>query len=51
MDLNNGYHFIIKELAKEIGKEFICKHWKYINFTIPVEGDVTWIDKNGEKCN
>ena len=28
MDLNNGYHFIIKELAKEVGKKIYLQALK-----------------------
>ena len=51
--LNFDYHFLIKELAEEFKKQFTClrgKHWKiYITFTIPIEKEVTKIDKNGKK--
>ena len=51
--LNFDYHFLIRELAEEFKKHFTClrgKHWKiYITFTIPIEKEVTKIDKNGKK--
>ena len=49
---NCDYHFIIKELAKDFKKQFIClgeNTEKYITFTVPVEKEVTRIDKNGEE--
>ena len=45
------YHFIIKELAEEFKKQFTClgkSTKKYITFTLPIEKEVTRIDKNGE---
>ena len=56
MTFHNGstcnYHFIIKELAEEFKKRFAClgeNTEKHITFTVPVEKEVTRIDKNGEK--
>ena len=49
---NYDYHFIIKELAEEFKKQFIClgeKTEKYITSTVPIEKEATRIDKNGEK--
>ena len=43
---------IIKGLAKEFKKQFTClgeNIEKYITFTVPVEKEVTRIDKHGEK--
>ena len=49
---NYDYHFIIKELAEEFKKQFICL-WanteKYTTFIVPIEKKVTRIDKNGEE--
>ena len=48
---NYDYHFIIEELAEEFGKQFAClgqNTEKYIIFTVPIEKEVTRIDKNGE---
>ena len=48
----NDYHFIIAELAEEFIKQFSCLEEntkKYITFTVPIEKEVTRIDKNGEK--
>ena len=48
---NYDYHFIIKELAGEFIKQFTClgeNTEKYITFTVPIEKEVTRIDKNGE---
>ena len=48
---NYDYHFIIKELAKEFKKQFTClgeNTEKYITFTVPIEKEVTRINKNGE---
>ena len=45
---NYNYHFIINELAEE----FTClgeNTEKYITFTVPIENEVTRIDKNGEE--
>ena len=47
---NFDYHFIIKKLAEEFEKQFSCfgeSTEKYINFTVPIEKEVTRIDKNG----
>ena len=48
------YHFIIKRLAEELKKkkQFHCLEKntdKYIAFTVPIEREVTRIDKNWEK--
>ena len=48
---NYDYHFIIKELA-EFKKQFTCLRENtetYITFTVPIEKEVTRIDKNGEE--
>ena len=45
------YHFIIKELAGQFKKQFIYvgeNTEKYMTFTVPIEKEVTRIDKNGE---
>ena len=49
---NYDYHFIIKDLAEEFKKQFSClgeNTEKYITFTVPIEKEVTRIDKNGEE--
>ena len=49
---NYDYNFIIKELVKEFKKQFTYLGEiteKYIIFTVPIEKEVTRIDKNGEK--
>ena len=49
---NCNCHFIIKELAVEFKKQFSCvgkNTEKYITFIVPIEKEVTRIDKNGEK--
>ena len=49
---NYDYHFIIKELAEEFTKKFTClgeNTEKYIIFTVPIQKEVTRIDKNGEE--
>ena len=49
---NYDYHFIIKELAEEFKKQFTClgeNTESYIIFTVPIEKQVTRIDKNGEE--
>ena len=49
---NYDYHFTIKELVEEFKKQFTClgeNTEKYITFTVPIEEEVTRIDKNGEK--
>ena len=49
---NYDYDFIIKELAEEFKKQFTClgeNTEKYITFTVPIEKEVTKIDKNGEE--
>ena len=46
---NYDYHFIIKELAKEFEGEFEClgeNTEKYKTFSVPIEKEVTKIDKN-----
>ena len=48
---NYDYHFIIQELAEEFQKQFTStgeNTEKYITFTVPIEKEVTRIDKNGE---
>ena len=49
---NYDYHFTIKELAKEFKKQFTCLREnteKYITFTVPIEKEVTRINKNREE--
>ena len=49
---NFDYHFIIKELAKEFKEQFSClgeTKEKYITFRVPIEKEVTRIDKNEEE--
>ena len=49
---NYDYHFIIKELAEKIKKQFTCFGEcteKYITFTVSIEKEVTRTDKNGEE--
>ena len=49
---NYDYNFFIKDLAGEFKKQFIClgeNTEKYITFTVPIEKEVTRIDKNGEE--
>ena len=49
---NYDYHFIIKELAEEFKTQFTSlgeNTEKYITFTVPIEKEVTRIDKNGEE--
>ena len=49
---NYDYHFIIKELAEELKKQFTClgeNTEKYITFAVPMEKKVTRVDKNGEE--
>ena len=49
---NYDYHFIVKELAEEFQKQFTCSGEnteKYMTFTVPIEKEVTRIDKNGEE--
>ena len=46
------YHFITKDLAEEFKKQFTClgeNTEKYIAFTVPIEKEVTRINKNGEE--
>ena len=43
------YHFIIKYLAEEFEKKFTClgeSTEKFITFSVPIEKQVTRIDKN-----
>ena len=49
---NYDYHFVIKELAEEFKKQFTClgeNTEKYITFTVPIEKEVTRINKNEEE--
>ena len=49
---NYDYHFIIKELANEFEGQFECLREnteKYKTFSIPVEKEVTNIDKDGNE--
>ena len=49
---NYDYHFIIKELTEEFKKQFTClgeKTEQYITFTVPIEKEVTTINKNGKE--
>ena len=46
---NYDYHFIIKESAEELKEQFTCigeDTEKCIKFTVPIEKEVIWIDKN-----
>ena len=49
---NCDYQFIIKELSEEFRKQFTClggNTEKYITFTVPIEKEVTRINKKREK--
>ena len=48
---NYDYQFIMKELAEEFKKHFLClrENTKKITFTVPIGKEVTRIDKNGQK--
>ena len=49
---NDDYPFVIKELVEEFEKQFTSfkeNTDKYITFTVPIEKEVTRIDKNGEE--
>ena len=49
---NYDYHFIIKDLAEELKKQFSClgeNTENYITFIVPIEKEVTRIEKNGEE--
>ena len=49
---NYDYHLIIKVLAEEFEKQIPCfgeNTEKYLTFTVPIEKEVTRIDKNGEE--
>ena len=49
---NYDYHFIIKRLSEKFKKQFTClgeNTEKWITFTVPLEKEVTRINKNGEK--
>ena len=51
---NHDYHFIIKELAEELEKQFTCLERNteyYITCTVPIEKEITRIDKNGEEIS
>ena len=46
---SHDYYFILKELVEEFKKQFTClgeNSEKYIAFTVPIEKEVTRIDKN-----
>ena len=48
---NYDYYIIVKELVEEFKKQFTClgkNTEKYITFAVPIENEVTSIDKNGE---
>ena len=48
---NYDYHFIIKELAEEFKAQFTCLGEiteKYITFSVPIEKEVTRINKKGK---
>ena len=49
---NYDNHFIIKELAEEFEEKFTCfgeNTEKYITFLVPIEKEVTRIDKRGKE--
>ena len=51
---NYGYHFIIKELAEKFKKQFTYlgeNTEKYKTFIVPIEKEVTKIDKNGKEMS
>ena len=51
-ELNYDYHFIIKELAAKLEKQLTClgeNTEKYKTFTVPIEKEVTRIDKKENK--
>ena len=48
---NYDYHFIMKELTEEFKNQLSFlgeKAVKHITFTVPIEKEVTRIDKNGK---
>ena len=49
---NYDYQFIVKESAEEFKKQFTClaeNTEKYITFTVPIEKEVTRIEKMKKK--
>ena len=49
---NYDYHFTVKELEEEFKKQFTClgkNTEKYITFSVPIEKEVTRIDKSGKE--
>ena len=49
---NYDYNYIIKKLVEEFKKQFTClgeNTEKYRTFIVPIEKEVTRINKNGEK--
>ena len=51
---NYDYHFIIKELAEKFKKQFTClgeNTEEYITFIVPIEKEVTKIDKNEKEIS
>ena len=48
---NYDYHFIMKELEKEFGRQFTCSGKNienHLTFSVPMEKEVNRIGKNGE---
>ena len=46
---NYNYHFLVRILRKIFEKQFTCSGEnteKYITFTVPIEQEVTIVDKN-----
>ena len=49
---NYDHHFITKEFAEELKKQFTClekNSEKYITFAVAIEKEINRIDKNGEE--
>ena len=47
MGFNYGYHFIIEEIAEQFERKF--NSFGEETFSILIEKNVKWIDKNGEQ--
>ena len=49
---NNDYYFAMKDSAEKFEKPFTClgkNTKKYITFKVPIQKEVTRVDKNGEE--
>ena len=52
MNINNNYHFIIRDLVKQFKNQFTClgeNTEKNITFTVPTYKEVIRVYQNGEE--